>query len=227
MFEAFIAVMPEPLPDMFAVIVLAAKLPPESRATIVDAPLAEAAVVRALATVPDDKLDALIALIAEPSPLNEAEIIFAPKLPLVSRRTKVDALLDVLPVVRALSIVPLEILEALILVRVAPLPETLVNEPVVAVTLVALTFVKVPAFGVEPPITTLLRVPPVIVTELAFWVDIVPKPVMLEDGIVSQTGAAELAPSPVWLRNFLVVVICPANLAKVLVPLEYRVSPVV
>ena len=99
MFEAFIAVMPAPLPDMFAVIVLAEKLPPESRVTIVDAPLEAEAVVRALATVPEDKLEAFIALIAEPSPLNEAEIMFAPKLPLESRKTKVDALLAVLPVV--------------------------------------------------------------------------------------------------------------------------------
>jgi hypothetical protein len=57
--------------------------------------------------------------------------------------------------------------------------------------------VNVPALAVVPPITTLLSVPPVIVTALAFWVDIVPKPVILPAGIVSQTGAPDIDPLPV------------------------------
>jgi hypothetical protein len=106
--EALIAVIATPLPLNEADTVLAAKSPLESRETIVEAPLAEAAVVRALATVPDDRLEALIAVIAVPSPLNEAALItLEPKLPEASRRTIVLALFDVLPVVRALDMVPL------------------------------------------------------------------------------------------------------------------------
>ena len=57
MFEALILVIAAPFPDIaplnvVAVIVLALKLPPASRATIVEAPLAEAAVVLALSKVP-------------------------------------------------------------------------------------------------------------------------------------------------------------------------------
>ena len=51
------------------------------------------------------------------------------------------------------------------------------------------TLVKVPAAGVESPITVLLIVepvivPPVMATALAFWVDMVPKPVIDVLGIV-------------------------------------------
>jgi hypothetical protein len=97
-------------------------------------------------------LEALIALIAEPSPLKAPEIIFAPKLPFVSRRTIVLALFAVLPVVLALSKVPLDMFEALMLVTVAALPEMLVNEPVVAVTLVELTSVAVIVLAVNEPV---------------------------------------------------------------------------
>jgi hypothetical protein len=137
--EALIAVKATPLPDIeVAVIPPALKLPDESRETIVEAPLAEAAVVRALATVPDDRLEALIAVIAVPSPLNEEALItLEPKFPEASRRTIVLALFDVLPVVRALDIVPLVMFEALMSVRLAALPEILVNDPVVPVTTLA------------------------------------------------------------------------------------------
>jgi hypothetical protein len=153
MLEALIAVKDTPLPEIeLAVISPAPKLPDESRRTIVAAPLAEAAVVRALAIVPDEILEALIALIAEPSPLKAPEIVLAPKLPVASRKTIVLALLAVLPVVRALSIVPLVIFEALMLVTVAALPEMLVNEPVVAVTLVELTSVAIIVLAVNEPV---------------------------------------------------------------------------
>jgi hypothetical protein len=55
-----VAAEPEILPVTLAVIVLAEKLPLASRATIVEAPLAEAAVVRALSKVPELMLDALV-----------------------------------------------------------------------------------------------------------------------------------------------------------------------
>jgi hypothetical protein len=149
MLEALIFVSPEPEPDTFAVIVLAAKLPPESRETIEEAPLAEAAVVLALAMVPDEMLLALIALMPEPSPLNkEAVITLEPKLPEASRRTMVLALLDVLPVVRALDMVPLVMFEALMSVRPAALAVMLVKLPVVALTVVALTVVALTVVAV-------------------------------------------------------------------------------
>jgi hypothetical protein len=120
---------------------------------MVEAPLADAAVVRAFAMVPDEMFEALIALIPEPSPLNkDAVITLEPKFPEASRNTKVDALLAVLPVVRALSNVPELMFEALMLVTVAALPEILVNDPVVAVTLVELTSVAVIVLAVNEPV---------------------------------------------------------------------------
>jgi len=62
------------------------------------------------------------------------------------------ALLDVLPVVRALAMVPLEILEALIAVSAEPLPDTLVNEPVVPLNVVALEVVAVMVLAVNEPV---------------------------------------------------------------------------
>jgi hypothetical protein len=139
MLEALIADKATPLPEIeLAVISPALKLPLESRRTIVEAPLAEDAVVRALATVPDEMLEALIAVIAVPSPLNEEAVItLEPKLPEASRKTKVLALLAVLPVVRALSKVPEVTLEALIAVKAMALPVMFVKLPLVALTVVA------------------------------------------------------------------------------------------
>jgi hypothetical protein len=108
--------------------------------------------VRALSIVPLEILEALIADKVAPLPLNVAVTIFAPKLPSASRRTIVLALLAVLPVVLALSKVPLDMFEALMLVTVAALPEMLVNEPVVAVTLVELTSVAVITLAVNEPV---------------------------------------------------------------------------
>jgi hypothetical protein len=164
MLEALIAVSATPLPEIDTAVILPAPKPPdESLRTIVEAPLAVAAVVLALATVPEDRLEALILVNAEPSPLNAAEIMFAPKLPLLSRRTIVLALLDVLADVRALSMVPLEILEALIELIAEPLPVNKVD----AVILAAFRVVKAPVLGVLAPIVTLLSEPPVIATALA------------------------------------------------------------
>ena len=42
---------------------------------------------------------------------------------------------------------------------------------------------------------------------------------------VSQAGAALVVPLPVCLRNFLVVVILPASLLRILVAELYKVSP--
>jgi hypothetical protein len=120
MFEALIAEIAEPLPDkaplkVVAVIVLALKLPPASRATIVEAPLAEAAVVLALSIVPVVIAEALIAVIAEPLPEKEVPVIApAANSPDAPRRTIVLAPLLEEAVVLAFAIVPEEMLEALI-----------------------------------------------------------------------------------------------------------------
>ena len=122
---------------------------------MVDAPLAEAAVVRAFAMVPLEMLEALIAFMPDPSPLNkDAVITLEPKFPEASRSTSVLALFDVLPVVRAFEMVPLVMFEALISVKDAPLPEILVNDPVVAVTLVELTSVAVTTFAENEPLAS-------------------------------------------------------------------------
>jgi hypothetical protein len=153
MLEALRAVRPIPFPDTEVnVPALAVKLPPESRATIVDAPFAEAAVVRALSIVPDEMFEALIAESVAPLPLNVAVIMFAPKLPLASRSTSVDALFAVFPVVRALAIVPEAIFEALIAVKATPLPDTLVNAPVVPLKVVAFDVVAVMVLAVNDPV---------------------------------------------------------------------------
>jgi hypothetical protein len=131
MFEALIAVSATPLPEIevnvpvVPVITFPAKEPLESRKTIVDAPLAEAAVVLALAIVPLDMFEALIAVSATPLPVNEEPVI-APALnsPEVPRSTIVDAPFAVAAVVRAFEIVPLVMFDALILVNSAPLPTT-------------------------------------------------------------------------------------------------------
>jgi hypothetical protein len=91
---------------------------------------------------------------------------------------------------------------------------------------VAVTVVNVPAAGVVPPIVTPFIVPPVIVTELAFWVAIVPNPLISPLEIVPHAGAAEAAPVPVWVKKFLVVVVLPASFDSVLVADAYNVSPV-
>ncbi len=114
-----------------------------------------------------------------------------------------------------------------------PLPATTDALPV---TVVPVTVVPVMAAGVDPPITepliveapemaTPAIVPPVMATLLAFWLAIVPRPLMSPEEIASQEGAAESDPVPVWFRNFLVVVVLPDSFAKALVEPEYRMSP--
>ena len=127
-FEALMLVRAAPLPDIaplkvVAVIVLALKLPPASRATIVEAPLAEEAVVLAFDIVPVEMLEALMAETFEPSPIKKAPVIApAANSPDAPRRTIVLETLEELAVVYAFPIVPEVMLEALILVTKAALP---------------------------------------------------------------------------------------------------------
>jgi hypothetical protein len=99
-------------------------------------------------------LEALIAESVAPLPLNVAVIMLAPKLPFASRTTIVDALFASEAVVRALAIVPLEILDALIAVSATPLPDTLVNEPVVPLKVVALDVVAVITLAAKEPLAS-------------------------------------------------------------------------
>jgi hypothetical protein len=124
----------------------------------VEAPLEEAALVLALLIVPEEILEAL--MFVTPAPLPEilvnttfvaealveltsvavilvAVITLPAKEPFASRSTIVLAPLAEAAVVLALSIVPLEMLEALISVSEAPLPEMLAFIVPVTVTLLA------------------------------------------------------------------------------------------
>jgi hypothetical protein len=95
--------------------------------------------IRAEATVPDEMLEAFMLLMADPSPVNEEPVI-APALnsPDVPRSTIVEAPLALAAVVLALSIVPAEMLDALILVMVNPAPIKLAADTLpVALTLPA------------------------------------------------------------------------------------------
>jgi hypothetical protein len=124
-FEALIAEIEAPPPmKLVAVIAFAVKFPEASRATMVLAPLAEAAVVAELGML----------VKPEPDPVNETPVI-APAVnsPEVPRSTIVLAPFAVAAVVRAFAIVPLDMFEALIAVKETPLPEMLVNVPVVPV----------------------------------------------------------------------------------------------
>jgi hypothetical protein len=142
MLEALIAVSEDPFPEIdvkvpvVPVTTFPAKEPLASLRTKVEAPLADAPVVRALAIVPVETLEALIALMAAPSPVNEAPVIApAANSPDVPRNTIVEAPLAVAAVVRALAIVPLDTLEALIAVKAEPFPDTEVKVPAFAVKL--------------------------------------------------------------------------------------------
>jgi hypothetical protein len=86
MFEPFkvVSEAPEPL-NVVAVIVAPVKLPLASRATIVEAPLVEAAVVLALATVPVDIAVPFKAVMFAPEKVAELE----PVPPLATGRTPV------------------------------------------------------------------------------------------------------------------------------------------
>jgi hypothetical protein len=98
MLEAFKLVSPDPAPvTVVKVAVLAVKLPEASRATIVFAPLAEAAVVAEFGMLVSEA----------PEPLNVvAVIVAAVKFPLASRATIVEAPLAEAAVVFAFGKVP-------------------------------------------------------------------------------------------------------------------------
>ena len=102
--------------------------------------------------VPLEMFEALIAESVAPLPLNVAVIILAPKLPLASLATIVDALFASEAVVRALAKVPDVTLEALIAVKATPLPDTLVNAPVVPLKVVAFDVVAVIVLAAKSPL---------------------------------------------------------------------------
>jgi hypothetical protein len=115
---------PSPVNEV-PVIAPALNSPEVPRSTMVEAPLALAAVVRAFDIVPDEMLEALIAVSATPLPdMDVVVTAFAVKFPEESRATIVEAPLADAAVVLVLSIVPLVMFEALILVKLAPLPTT-------------------------------------------------------------------------------------------------------
>jgi hypothetical protein len=150
-FDALIAVSATPLPDIDVVVMaFAVKFPEESRATIVEAPLALSAVVLALTMVPLDIFEALIAVNAIPLPETEVKVpvvavtTLAAKLPLASLATIVEAPLAEAAVVLAFEMVPLDILLALISVKPAPLP---LCAPV--------TVTNVPTFPAKDPLESL------------------------------------------------------------------------
>jgi hypothetical protein len=161
--DAFSEVSPEPAPvTVVNVPTLAVKLPEASRATIVEAPLAEAAVVLALATVPVVIDVPFKAVKAEPF----AVITFAVKLPEPSRATIVFAPFASVAVVRAFAKVPADILDALIAVILPPAPDKVINVPTLAeklpfasrATIVEAPFADVAvvlAFGIVPALIVL------------------------------------------------------------------------
>lgn len=112
--EAFNDVTPEPAPVIVVnVPVLAVKLPEASRATIVEAPLAEAAVVLALSKVPVVMLDALRLVIPEPAPVMVVNVpTLAEKLPFASRAMIVEAPLEAVAVVAELATLPAVVIVA-------------------------------------------------------------------------------------------------------------------
>jgi hypothetical protein len=114
--EALIAVRATPFPDTEVnVPTFAVNEPLASLATIVDAPLAEAAEVLALSKVPVVIAEALIAVIAEPLPEKDVPVIApAANSPEAPRRTIVEAPLLEEAVVLAFAIVPEAMLDALI-----------------------------------------------------------------------------------------------------------------
>jgi hypothetical protein len=127
--DALIADKLAPLPvNQLAVMPSTEKSPDASRKTIVLAPLADEAVVRALSKVPEVTLEALIAVSDEALPEILVNVPVVPvitlpaKEPLASRTTRVEAPLEEVALVLALSKVPVVIAEALMLVIAEPLP---------------------------------------------------------------------------------------------------------
>ena len=161
--------------------------------------MAEAAVVLALAMVPDEILEALIADKVAPLPLNVAVTMFAPKLPLASRATIVEALFASEAVVLALAIVPEAIFEALIAVSATPLPDTFVNAPVVALTVaplkvVALDVVAVMVLAVNDPVESLSTIVLAPFAEAAVVLSLANVPIVILDALIETLAALVYCP---------------------------------
>ena len=175
MLEALIAVSAIPLPEIDTDVIAPALNSPEvPRSTIVEAPFAVAAVVRAFATVPDDRFEALIPVKPPPAPLTVVNVpTLAVNDPLASLATIVEAPLAEAAVVRALAIVPDEMFEALILVIFVP--TKVLGVPKFGVTrvgLVARTTEPVPVSVAKPSISKSqdAAVVPVIATQITLAV---------------------------------------------------------
>jgi hypothetical protein len=151
-------------------------------------------VVLALAIVPDEIFDALIADKVAPLPLNVAVIMFALKLPLESRATIVEALFASEAVVLALAIVPLEIFDALIAVSATPLPDTLVNEPVVPLKVVALDVVAVMTFAVKLPFVSRATIVLAPLAELAVVLALANVPTEILEALIDTFAALVIWP---------------------------------
>jgi hypothetical protein len=182
MFEALIAVREVALPEIFVkvpvvpVTTLPVKEPLASRRTIVEAPLAEAAEVLALSKVPEEILEALMAVKAIPLPDTESAVIApAAKAPPASRRTIVAEPLAEAAVVLALSIVPEEILEALILVIAEPLAVIMLAEKDALASRKTIVF----ALIVESAVVNALPIVPLVILEALILVSEAPLPEML------------------------------------------------
>jgi hypothetical protein len=231
MLEALIAVSAIPLPEIDTDVIAPALNSPEvPRSTIVEAPFAVAAVVRAFATVPDDRFEALIAVKATPFPEIDTEVI-APALnsPEAPRATIVDAPLADAAVVLALATVPVVTFEPLIALIAEPLAvmmfavklplaflETIVLAPL-ASEAVVLALATVPVDTFEPLIAEIEAPPPmkfVAVTALAVKfpeasrATIVLAP-LAEAAVVAELGMlVKDAPDPL---NVVAVITLPAN----------------
>jgi hypothetical protein len=142
----------------------------------VDAVLAELPVVNALLIVPLVILEALMLVAKDAFPEIEfAVITLALNDPLPSRKTSVSAVAEAVPVVLAFAIVPEAILEALIPVTAAPLPDTEVNVPVVPV----ITF---PAKEPSASRTTRVEAP---LAEVALVLALSKVPVVIDEALIA------------------------------------------
>jgi hypothetical protein len=133
--------------------------------------------------------EALIADSVAPLPLKVAVIVFAPKLPEASLRTKVFALFAVFPVVRALAIMPEAMFEALIEDIPEPLPDTFVNAPVVPLKVVALDVVAVMVLAVNDPVESLSTIVLAPFAEAAVVLSFANVPSVILDALIETLAA--------------------------------------
>jgi hypothetical protein len=199
-FDALIAVKATPLPEIEVVVIaFAVKFPDASLATMVDAPLAEAAVVRALSIVPLDMLLAFMAVKATPLPdMDVVVMAFAVKFPLASLATMVDAPLADDAVVLAFEIVPLDILLALMSVKPAPLP---LYAPE--------TVTKVPTFAAKDPFESLATMVEAPFAEAAVVRALAIVPALILDALI----AVRVKPEPMKFAADTLPVKAPAPVA--------------